>query len=705
MQNRSAFVVLALTGLLLAPLGAAGFDVEKLDEKPALAALPAAPSRAASGALDTGQGCNLGTGTTALADGVTQTATLDNSVGANCQFSFAPNTAFTTARFTLPATTPADFDLYVRKGTPPTTTTYDCRPFLGGSSLEQCDIAITDATVIYANVTRFSGNGSFNLTATSFTPPPPPPSCFNLGTIALSDNVAVTYSANSTTLPCNFSFVPNPTFSIARFLMPATTPADFDLYVKKGSAPNTTSYDCRPFLGGSSAEQCDIPLTDATTIFASVRFFSGTGTFTLTARSLDPPPTCSLGNGVTALTESVATVANLTADVGANCKFSYVPNTAFDSTRVTVAPPAGSSFNVYLKKGSMPTTSVYDCLATGAAGAARNCTVSVLDATPIYAMVLRSSGSGQFSITPSSFNTCSLGPGVHLLANAAPTTAALTGDVGAACYFALDSLATADIMDFLLPATTPADFDLYVKAGAIPTTTIYDCRPYLGGGSDEDCQTLIPEGAPVTTYFAMVRRFSGSGSFSLTGSAVVLPELSNGNVLPGNVLTGKMNLYKVIVPEGGSQMAVTLVGVGRGCAEPAAVCAALANPATALAGAPVPVCATAPPEACAALTTVGATATKRVNSDADLYVRKASSGGLPTTSLYDCRGFGYGTNEVCAFSNELSGLGPIPPPPAPALPEGATLLHAKTFLGPGKYFVGVRGFVGPEDYAITAVTA
>ncbi len=41
--------------------------------------------------------------------------------------------------------------------------------------------------------------------------------------------------------------------------LPATPPQDVDLYVRLGGKPTLTSYDCRPFLGGNTAERCLFP--------------------------------------------------------------------------------------------------------------------------------------------------------------------------------------------------------------------------------------------------------------------------------------------------------------------------------------------------------------------------------------------------------------------------------------------------------------
>jgi hypothetical protein len=58
---------------------------------------------------------------------------------------------------------------------------------------------------------------------------------------------------------------------------------DADLYVKRGAAPTTTSYDCRPYKNGS-AETCAVTLSAPGVIHVMVRGYASSSTFTLTAR-------------------------------------------------------------------------------------------------------------------------------------------------------------------------------------------------------------------------------------------------------------------------------------------------------------------------------------------------------------------------------------------------------------------------------------
>lgn len=58
------------------------------------------------------------------------------------------------------------------------------------------------------------------------------------------------------------------------------------------------------------------------------------------------------------------------------------------------------------------------------------------------------------------------------------------------------------------------DADLYVKFGSAPTTTSYDCRPYVAGNS-ESCPIAT---AQAGTYYVMLNAYASFTGVTLTGS-------------------------------------------------------------------------------------------------------------------------------------------------------------------------------------------
>ena len=66
---------------------------------------------------------------------------------------------------------------------------------------------------------------------------------------------------------------------------------------------------------------------------------------------------------------------------------------------------------------------------------------------------------------------------------------------------------------YVFELTGNSDADLYVRIGSAPTTTDYDCRPFLGG-SFETCVVELSSPAPI--HF-MVRGWNSSSDYELTG--------------------------------------------------------------------------------------------------------------------------------------------------------------------------------------------
>jgi serine protease len=103
-------------------------------------------------------------------------------------------------------------------------------------------------------------------------------------------------------------------------------------------------------------------------------------------------------------------------------------------------------------------------------------------------------------------------PGVTALSNGVPATG-LSASTGQELMFKLDVPAGATNLSFAMSGGT-GDADLYVKFGSQPTTSSYDCRPYLNGNSETCNISNVQTG----TYYAMVRAYSTFSGVSLTGS-------------------------------------------------------------------------------------------------------------------------------------------------------------------------------------------
>nr|WP_328796943.1 PPC domain-containing protein [Luteimonas deserti] len=98
------------------------------------------------------------------------------------------------------------------------------------------------------------------------------------------------------------------------------------------------------------------------------------------------------------------------------------------------------------------------------------------------------------------------------LQNGVPVSA-LSGAAGSSRTYTMNVPSGATNLQFALSGGT-GDADLYVRRGSAPTTTVYDCRPYLSG-SNETCSFATPQPG---TWHVTVRGYSAYSGATLRGN-------------------------------------------------------------------------------------------------------------------------------------------------------------------------------------------
>jgi hypothetical protein len=163
-----------------------------------------------------------------------------------------------------------DLDLYVRNGALPTLSSYDCRPYLGGTDSETCTLANSGANTWYIGVHGYR-TGNFTVKATLFDAQ---------GNITLVSG----QSQSGSVIQGEWIYYKISTSSSDTQIEVALTEVsdDVDLYVRAGSQPTLTDYDCRPYLGGTSPETCVLPNSGANTWYIGVNGYQS-GNFKITA--------------------------------------------------------------------------------------------------------------------------------------------------------------------------------------------------------------------------------------------------------------------------------------------------------------------------------------------------------------------------------------------------------------------------------------
>ncbi|NOU51676.1 S8 family serine peptidase [Pseudoalteromonas sp. JBTF-M23] len=177
----------------------------------------------------------------------------------------------------------------------------------------------------------------------------------------------------------------------------------------------------------------------------------------------------------------------------------------------------------------------------------------------------------------------------------------LSGAKGSQTFYYVDVPAGATKLDVVMSGGS-GDADLYVQAGAKPTTGSYICRPWKGG-NNETCTIDNPTAGK---YWVMLEGYSAYSQVNLQAditASTTNPDPQPGGGTESNIsgTKGQWLHYTIEVPAGMSSFTVTTSG-GSG--------------------------------------------------DADLYVKQGSQ---PSASSYDCRSWNSGNSEVCTFTSPAAG--------------------------------------------------
>ncbi|WP_042149161.1 MULTISPECIES: pre-peptidase C-terminal domain-containing protein [unclassified Pseudoalteromonas] len=174
----------------------------------------------------------------------TPVTSLSAAKGQELAFTMQVPAGATNLNFTTSSGT-GDVDLYVKYNQKPTSSSYDCRPYKNGNS-ESCNITNIQAGIYYVVLKAYNtfsgvtvkgsyvaGNGGGNSGGDTIT--------------NLSQSKGLWYYKNFN-LPTSVS-------SLEVSISGGT--GDADLYLRQGSNPTSSSYECRPYKNGNT-ESCSI---------------------------------------------------------------------------------------------------------------------------------------------------------------------------------------------------------------------------------------------------------------------------------------------------------------------------------------------------------------------------------------------------------------------------------------------------------------
>lgn len=255
----------------------------------------------------------------------------------------------------------------------------------------------------------------------------------------------------------------------------------------------------------------------------------------------------------------------------------------YQGTSMATPHVAGAAALMYAVKPSITPDEVESILKSSARafpGTCSQCGSGIVDAT---AAVVAAQGG-----TPPP-------PSGNVLSNGVAKTNQ-SASTGVELRYTMEVPANATGLNFAISGGT-GDADLYVRFGSAPTTSVFDCRPYLNGNS-ETCSIST---AQAGTYHVMVRAYSSFSGVSVVGNYTEGGAPSGWTLTNQSGASGSWAYHTITVPAGAASLSVNMSG-GSG--------------------------------------------------DADLYVR---FGSQPTISTYNCRPYKNGNTETCTFSSPAAG--------------------------------------------------
>lgn len=251
---------------------------------------------------------------------------------------------------------------------------------------------------------------------------------------------------------------------------------DADLYVKFGSAPTTSSYDCRPYINGNS-ETCNIANVQAGTYYVMLNAYSTFSGVSLVgnydAPSSNTPPTAGFSFSASNLSVSFTDTSSDSDGIIATRSWNFG-----DGATSTATNPS----HTYASAGT-------------------------------YTVTLTVTDNGGMTASTSHSVTVTGGSNGDTLQNGVPITGLSAARHQFTDVYTLTVPAGASSVSFSISGGS-GDADLYVKRGSAPTTSSYDCRPYKSGNS-ETCTFNSPTPG---TYYVTVRAYQAFSGVTLVGS-------------------------------------------------------------------------------------------------------------------------------------------------------------------------------------------
>ena len=214
------------------------------------------------------------------------------------------------------------------------------------------------------------------------------------------------------------------------------------------------------------------------------------------------------GTGDTALTNGVG-ISAISGATGSQKFYSLVVPAGQSSLKFTTTGGTGD-VDLYTRLGSRPTTATYDCRPY-VSGNTETCTVTNPAAGTYY--VLLNGYAAYSGVTLTGTYTGTAPPpsdGVPVLTNG--TAVAVSGATGSQQFWKIQVPAGRTLT--ITTSGGTGDLDLYTRFGSKPTTSTYDCRPYINGNGE----TCTVSSTQAGYYYILLNGYAAYSGASLRAS-------------------------------------------------------------------------------------------------------------------------------------------------------------------------------------------
>jgi hypothetical protein len=387
-------------------------------------------------------------------------------------------------------------DMYLKRGSQPTTTDYDHRPsdeendndeglLMSGSNFGGRWYILVKGAQAFQGVTLIA----------RYTMPPDGP----FEVVTLSNGVSVSGIAGTAGAERLFKIEVPAGTQLLEIRMSGGG-GDADLYVRKDREPTTTEYDFRPYLTGNQ-EAVTVNRPGAGTWYIMIRgyrFFSDV-MLIATFDGAVPDKVTALRNG--------ESVRGLAGERGSETFFQI--DVPADQAKLEIAlSGGGGDADLYVRLGAQPTTREWD-YRPFLFGNRETVTIHDPKAGTYYIMVRGYTSYSDVTLT------ATYGPtpdDVKTLTDGVPVTG-LSGAQDSEVFFKIDVPAGQTEMRIEIYGGT-GDADLYVRKGEKPTTKSWDFRPFFHGNEEG----VVVERPAAATWYIMVRGYQAYSGLTLKAS-------------------------------------------------------------------------------------------------------------------------------------------------------------------------------------------